>query len=72
MSGHYDPRDFAESPDELARDVLDPEEYAEWRRDSADRARLRSLAKKHRDERMRVQPSTFRDPWADPHGGGAA
>ena len=61
MSDHYDPRDYAESSDELARDVLEADEHREWRQQAADRARVRNLARKHRQERLR-------GPW----GGGAA
>jgi hypothetical protein len=56
VSDYYDPRDYAETADELARDVLDPQEYREWVRDSADRARLRNLARRHREERLRPDP----------------
>lgn len=61
-----DPHDWCESPDELAREVLDPQEYAEWRRESADRARLRRLAREHRNRRMGAV-----SPWDDDYKGPA-
>lgn len=64
MSGHYDPHDWCESPDELAREVLDPQEYAEWQATVAERARVRNLARQHRNERMRAV-----DIWADDYKG---
>lgn len=48
------------SRDELAREVLDAEEYGQYRNDIAERARLRALARKHRNERMRAT-----DVWGD-------
>lgn len=60
-----DPRDWCETDAELAREVLDPEELADYQRRVRDLMAVRALAKKHRDERMGVQPTTWRDPWAE-------
>ena len=65
MSG-YDPHDWCETPDELAREVLDHDEYQQWRHDTSERARLRSLARQHRNERMRAV-----SPWDDDYKGPA-
>lgn len=58
----WNPREYCESDDELAREVLDAEEYGEYRQTVAERARVSNLSRKHRNERL-----TPRDPW-----GGAA
>lgn len=67
----WNPREWCESDRELAAEVLDHEERADYERQAAERARLRSLARQHRNERMRAV-----DPWADdyrgPTTGGAA
>lgn len=58
----WNPREYCESDDELAREVLDAEEYGENRQTVAERARVSNLARRHRAERLRDT-----DPW-----GGAA
>lgn len=63
----YDPRDYCESDDELAREVLDAAEYGEYRQTVAERARVGNLARKHRNERLRDVTRPQPDPW-----GGAA
>lgn len=59
MSRFDDPAYDPPSRDELAREVLAPEEYAEYRTEVADRARVRNLARRHRAERLR----DITDPW---------
>lgn len=54
--------------DELAREVLDAEEYGQYRNDVAERARVRSIARRNRDRLMRSQG----DVWADDYTGPAA
>lgn len=39
MTGYYDPRDFAESKAELARDVLDDEELRDFEQHERERGR---------------------------------
>ena len=56
-----DPRDYCETSDELAREVLDREEYGEYRQQVAEKARVVNLARRRRNERLN-------DPWF----GGAA
>lgn len=59
--------DEAPSRDELAREVLDAEEYGQYAEAVAERARVRSLARKHRDRLMR----SAGDVWADDYRGPA-
>lgn len=56
------------SHDELAREVLDADEYGAWREVEAERARVRSIARRNRDRLMRSQG----DVWADDYRGPAA
>ena len=60
----WDPREYCETNDELAREVLDPHEYGEYRQAADERARISALVKRHRNERMRAV-----DPWADDYKG---
>jgi hypothetical protein len=64
---NYDPRDYCETNAELAAEVLDREEYADWQRAVAERARLRSIARQRRNERMGAV-----DVWSDDYRGPAA
>lgn len=52
-----DPRDYCESNDELAREVLDREEYGEYRQQVAEKTRVVNLARRRRNERLN-------DPWS--------
>ena len=66
----YNPRDYADSRDELARDVLTHEEYREQVLDDAERARIRSLARQHRNQLMRAV-DVWSDDYRGPSGGAA-
>lgn len=56
------------SRDEIAREVLDADEYGAWREVEAERARVRSVTRRNRDRLMRSQG----DVWADEYRGPAA
>lgn len=60
----FNPRDYCETDAELAAEVLDADELAEYRATVADRAHARSS--------RRARQAATRRPQTDPWGGGAA
>lgn len=65
-----DPREWCETDAELAREVLDPEELADYQQAAAERARVQHLATRRRDALMRSQGDVWADDYRGP--GGAA